>query len=206
MPHKRFTRAEKDMLAELRLRHTAEAIHKEAKKLEAPRKRSGRKSRPWAAVAIWLAVQVKQEGQSRKGEWARRQISKLFEPVPFSDGPCIDLKTLRVVGDQLSAERIKKLCQQIDNRRAADSEFEAATSSLLTSIKTLLAGRAGQLLPYRLRADSISWMLWMVPIDDPNQATVVFQSPDDSGRLLLAEAGAPDQRFTHFQSVEWGEK
>ena len=46
----------------------------------------------------------------------------------------------------------------------------------------------------------------MVPIDDPNQATVVFQSPDDLGRLLLAEADAPDQRFTHFQSVEWGEK
>jgi len=206
MPHKRFTRAERDMSAGLRHRHTPEAIYKEAKSIDAPRKRAGRKSRPWDPVAIWIAVQVKQNGQPRKGEWARRQISKLFEPRPFLSCPCVDTKTTRVIGDQLSADRIERLCRQVDRRRAIDSEYATLTSSCLASIKALLAERPSQLLPYRLRADAIGWMLWMVPLDDPDQATIVFQSPDGGGNLLLAEADSPDETFTDFQSLKWSDK
>ena len=46
----------------------------------------------------------------------------------------------------------------------------------------------------------------MVPLDDPDQATIVFQSPDGVGNLLLLKRISPDETFTDFQSLKWSDK
>jgi hypothetical protein len=117
------------------------------------------------ALAIWLIVQVRCDGQRGRQDSAFLEISQSLKPLPKKRGrtPLIDHVTGLIFGDKLAIESVEALFKRAQTRRAIDPKFERETSSRLAYFKAEVAAKPGsRLLPFRNKASDSKVCEWMI--------------------------------------------
>jgi hypothetical protein len=150
MTRVRFTRAERDTLAELRKRHTAEAIYREAQRARSVKAPGAPKHCDGDSIAVWVCVEVKRAVHRGKRPSVREACRLLAGDLRGED------RDGRIVGERLGASRLRAMHREVEIRAASDPDFAESISKHLAAQVARVAGLGGDtiVLPARLKYEA----------------------------------------------------